>query len=211
MDREGRNCDKLEIPGSWQSMRGYNIFWPTPGFKGSTFAISGFSTEGALFSASSERHCGVLISYSEGIIVKWVIHDSMYAVLYICLRTHASLHVCTVGLCVGDSFEFHIVSVVVVFVLHRQGDALASYVLYWALSVLLMKYWRRNKVLRFSWWSNIPSVRPGYVSVELAGKQVSKTRNTWALFARVSWLNTVPDDCLLSYKQNDCGCNTSLA
>ena len=51
--------------------------------------------------------------------MKWVIHDSTYAVLYICLRTHASLHLCTVGLCVGDSFEFHIVSVVIVFVLHR--------------------------------------------------------------------------------------------
>lgn len=61
----------------------------------------------------------VFISYLEDIIVKWVIHDSTYAVLYICLRTHASLHLCTVGLCVGDSFEFHIVSVVIVFVLHR--------------------------------------------------------------------------------------------
>ena len=47
MDREGRKCDKLEIHGSWQSMRRYNIFWPTPGFKGRAFVISGFSKEGA--------------------------------------------------------------------------------------------------------------------------------------------------------------------
>ena len=36
------------------------IFWPAPGFKGRTFVHSGFSTKGALISASVVPHCGII-------------------------------------------------------------------------------------------------------------------------------------------------------
>ena len=56
MDREGRNLDKEEIPGSSQSMQGYILTYP--GFKGRTFVISGFSTEGIFISAICSTYCG---------------------------------------------------------------------------------------------------------------------------------------------------------
>ena len=59
MDRERNNQNKEEIAGSERGMRGVDLTYSTPGFKGRTFVTSGFSTEGTLLSASAGPRCGL--------------------------------------------------------------------------------------------------------------------------------------------------------
>ena len=51
MDRESRNYDGEEIPGSSRSTRGYILT-----YTGRTYVSSGFSTERTLISASAVPH-----------------------------------------------------------------------------------------------------------------------------------------------------------
>ena len=40
MDREDTKLGKEDISGSGRNMRGYNLFWSSPGFKGRTLILS---------------------------------------------------------------------------------------------------------------------------------------------------------------------------